>query len=47
MCGIIEKGGAWYTINGERLQGRSKAVQYLKDNPEIVLILQDEIYAKY
>ena len=47
MCGIVEKGGAWYTIGGERFQGRAKAVQYLRDNPEIVLNLQSEIYAKY
>ena len=47
MCGIVEKGGAWYTINKERFQGRSKAVQYLKDNPEIVLKIKEEINAKY
>ena len=47
MCGIVEKGGAWYTVNGERLQGRAKAIQYLKDNPEIVNILKEEIDAKY
>ncbi len=27
MCGIVEKGGAWYTVDGERFQGRAKAVQ--------------------
>jgi recombination protein RecA len=47
MCGIIEKGGAWYTINKERIQGRPKAVQYLRDNPDVVLSLQKEIDAKY
>ena len=47
MCGIVEKGGAWYTVNGERLQGRAKAVQYLKDNLKVVADLQKEIYAKY
>lgn len=47
MCGIVEKGGAWYTVNGERLQGRAKAVQYLRDNPEVVDKLVEEIYAKY
>ena len=46
MCGIVEKGGAWYTVNGERFQGRAKAVQYLRDNPEVVLKLQEEINAK-
>lgn len=46
MCGIIEKGGAWYTVNGERLQGRAKAVQYLRDNPDVVEKLIGEINAK-
>jgi recombination protein RecA len=46
MCGVVEKGGAWYTVNGERLQGRAKAVQYLKDNPKVVDELREEINAK-
>jgi len=46
MCGIVEKGGAWYTLDGERFQGRAKAVQYLRDNPEVVIKLQEEIRAK-
>ena len=47
MCGAVEKGGAWYTVEGERLQGRAKAVQYLRDNPEVVEALQEKIDAKY
>jgi recombination protein RecA len=47
MCGIVEKGGAWYTVNGERLQGRAKAVQYLKENPDVVDTLSGEINARY
>jgi recombination protein RecA len=46
MCGIIEKGGAWYTVNGERLQGRAKAVAYLKSNPDYVEELVGEINAR-
>jgi recombination protein RecA len=46
MCGIVEKGGAWYTVNKERFQGRAKAVQYLRDNPEVVSQLQEEIRAR-
>jgi hypothetical protein len=42
----VEKGGAWYTVNGERFQGRAKAVQYLRDNPEVVEKLQEQINAK-
>ena len=47
MCGIVEKGGAWYTVNGERFQGRAKAVEYLKENPKIVDKLIKDINAKY
>jgi recombination protein RecA len=46
MCGIIEKGGAWYTVNGERFQGRAKAVAYLRENPDVVDNLVGEINAK-
>lgn len=38
--GEIKKGGAWYTVGEERLQGRPKAVNYLRSNP----VLQEEIY---
>jgi recombination protein RecA len=47
MCGIVEKGGAWYTVDGQRLQGRAKAVQYLKENTKVAEKLRKEIYAKY
>jgi recombination protein RecA len=46
MCGIVEKGGAWYTVNGERFQGRAKAVQYLRENSKVVEKLQEDIRAK-
>jgi recombination protein RecA len=32
---IIEKAGAWYSYNGEKVgQGRTAAIKYLKDNPK-------------
>jgi recombination protein RecA len=46
MYGLIEKGGAWYTINEERFQGRAKAVAYLRENPEVAGALIEEINAK-
>ena len=46
MYGLVEKGGAWYTINKERFQGRAKAVAYLRDNPEVAGSLIEEINAK-
>lgn len=33
--GIIQKGGAWFTVNGNRLQGRVNVVKFLKENEQI------------
>ena len=44
MMGIVQKGGAWYTVEEERFQGRAKAVDYLRENPEIVEKLKEKIY---
>jgi recombination protein RecA len=42
-AGIIEKAGAWFSYNGEKLgQGRENAKQVLRDHPEIA----DEIEMK-
>ena len=46
MMGIIQKGGAWYTVGEERFQGRAKVVDYLKNNPDVVKELQKKIYDK-
>ena len=46
MMGIVQKGGAWYTVNGERFQGRAKSIEYLKANPDVVEKLKAEVYAK-
>lgn len=41
--GIVNKSGAWYAYNGEKIgQGRENAKQYLKEKPEV----RDEIEAK-
>ena len=44
MMGLIQKGGAWYTIGEERFQGRVKAVDYLREHPEVVKELEEKIY---
>jgi len=46
MMGIIQKGGAWYTVGEERFQGRAKTVEYLRSNSDIVKKLEEDIYAK-
>jgi len=46
MMGIIQKGGAWYTVGEERFQGRAKVVEYVKENPDVASKLQGAIYDK-
>lgn len=41
---IIQKSGSWLSYGEERLgQGRENAKQYLKDNPEVMQKMEDEI----
>ena len=40
---IIEKGGAWFTVNGQRIQGRDGVKEYLKSNPEICDDIEKQI----
>lgn len=35
LNGIIDKGGAWYTYQGNRFQGRSNAIAYLVENADV------------
>ena len=45
---IIEKSGAWYAYNGEKIgQGRENAKQYLKDNPNILEEIDNKIREHY
>ena len=46
MMGIVQRGGAWYTVGEERIQGRAKAVDYLRSNPDVVEKIKEQIYAK-
>ena len=41
---VVEKSGAWFSYKGERLgQGRENAKQTLKDNPEILRKIENEV----
>jgi len=41
---IVEKSGAWFAYNGERLgQGRETVKQFLKDNPEIFRSIDEKV----
>lgn len=43
--GIIQKGGAWLTVYGEQLQGRDKAIKYIRDNVAVRDTLEGDLLA--
>jgi len=40
---LIEKGGAWFTVNEQRVQGRDNVKEYLRANPEVCDELEQKI----
>ncbi len=45
---IIEKSGAWFSYNGEKIgQGRENVKQYLKDNPTLLEEIEDKVRDVY
>ncbi|GAA4423635.1 recombinase RecA [Georgenia halophila] len=45
--GIVRKSGAWYTYEGDQLgQGKEKARQFLKDNPELAEEIEKKILTR-
>jgi recombination protein RecA len=46
MLGVVERGGAWYTVYEERLQGRARAIEYLRDNQDVIDKITKEVYQK-
>jgi len=48
QSGIIEKSGAWYLLNGEKLgQGRENALEFLKANPKLTGEIEKKIRHQY
>jgi recombination protein RecA len=46
--GTIEKSGAWYAYDGERIgQGRENAKDYLRDHPEVARAVELKVLEKY
>jgi recombination protein RecA len=46
--GIVEKSGAWYAYNGEKIgQGKENAKEYLKNNPTIREEISNKIYSHF
>jgi recombination protein RecA len=45
--GIVDKSGAWYSYNGNRIgQGKDNVRQFLKDNPGMAQEIEDQIRAQ-
>jgi recombination protein RecA len=45
--GIVDKAGAWYSYNGDRIgQGKDNVRNFLKENPEIAAEIEGQIRAK-
>ncbi len=45
--GFVDKAGAWYAYNGDKIgQGKDKARNYLKENPEIAAEIDSKIREK-
>ena len=45
--GIIEKSGAWYSYKGDRIgQGRDNSRVFLKENPEVMAQVENDVRAK-
>ena len=45
---IVEKSGAWYSYNGERIgQGRENAKGFLKDNPDVFADIERKVKLGY
>lgn len=45
--GYIEKAGAWYSYNGDKIgQGKANAQQYLREHVEIATFLEQKIKAE-
>lgn len=45
--GIVDKAGAWYSYNGDRIgQGKDNVRNYLKENPEMAQEIEEQIRAK-
>ena len=43
---IIEKAGSWYSYDGNKIgQGKDNAMSYLKDNPEQLKNIEQQLYS--
>lgn len=44
QCGIVDKSGAWYAYNGDKIgQGKANAAKFLEENPDIANTIEAQI----
>ena len=47
-AGVVEKSGSWFSYGDQRIgQGRENTKQFLRDNPDVALELEDKIRAAH
>ena len=47
-CGVVNKSGAWYAYNGDKIgQGRENAKTYLAEHPEVMAEVEEKVRAHY
>ena len=47
QAGIVDKAGAWYSYNGNRIgQGKDNVREYLKENPELAFEIENRVREK-
>ena len=47
-CGVVEKSGAWFGFEGERIgQGRENAKQFLREHPDVARKIEAKVLAHH
>jgi recombination protein RecA len=48
QCNVVEKSGAWYSYNGDRIgQGKDNAREYLREHPDTALDIENRVRAHF
>jgi recombination protein RecA len=47
-AGVVEKSGSWFSFGDQRIgQGRENAKTFLRQNPDVALVIEDKIRAAH
>lgn len=42
-AGLIEKSGSWFTVGGERFQGRDAVIRVMRETPDMFSVLREQL----